>query len=523
MNPMLTSTRSRPLAWLALGLATLLPAVAHAQSTQALDVVHAARRALGWDTFAASKGALRIEGKARFLGTDAAQTILFDGQGRFLQTFEGPLRQSNGTDGHTTWVRDWTETPRTLVLGDLTSAEVNTLFLTGGWTVAEDRFHFALAADQAAGELVLAFTHSDGVLTGSIHLDAATHRARSVTFGTGASPTVWTFADYEDHDGFHFPRRIELVQAGLAQGLTTVGVTRLATIEEADFEPRLAAPTNARFDASLPEELEVKVVASGHLLVHPLVDGKDLGWFIFDTGAGINCISTAITDGLKGPVGEIGAQGIGGTVPARFWRADELRLGPLTVDDPLFMGLDLAFLEPHFGVPVGGILGFELLARCVAEVDMVASSIALFDPATYGLPAPGRWEEALLYGRRPCVRASFEGREGVFMIDTGAAQDTVTFHYQVVRDLELTKGRETKPGQAGGVGGTVTTRVGEVASFRLGGHVFQALPASFTLEDKGAFSDDYVWGNIGGKLLEPFRMVFDYPNGRIGFIPRESR
>jgi hypothetical protein len=169
------------------------------------------------------------------------------------------------------------------------------------------------------------------------------------------------------------------------------------------------------------------------------------------------------------------------------------------------------------------VSGVELLARCVVEVDMVADSISLFDPATYALPDSGRWEEALLYGRQPCVRARFEEREGVFKIDTGAADDTVTFHYQVVKDLELTKDRATKPGKAGGVGGTVRTLVGELASFTLGGHEFLALPASFTLEDKGAFSDDYVWGNIGGKLLEPFRIAFDYPSGRLGFIPREQR
>jgi hypothetical protein len=523
MKPSVVPTLVRPLAWITLGLVTAFPGEALAQSSQTREVVNAARRALGWDTFAASQGAVRVEGKARFLGSDAAQTILFDGRGRFVQTFEGPLRQSNGTDGHTTWVRDWTETPRKLVLGDLSSSEVSTLFLTGGWTVSEDRFDFELAAEQAAGEISLAFTHSDGVLTGTIHLDATTRRARSVTFGSDASPTVWTFADYEDHDGFYFPRRIELVQGGLAQGLTTGTVTRLAAVDEASFAPRLAAPGDTRFDTTVPAKLEVKAVASGHLLVHPLVNGKDLGWFIFDTGAGINCISNAVTDGLEGPLGEIGARGIGGTVPSRLWRAKELRLGPLTVNTPVFMGLDLAFLEPHFGVPVAGILGFELLARCVVEVDMDADSISLFDPATYALPDPGRWEEALLYGRQPCVRARFEEREGVFKIDTGAADDTVTFHYQVVKDLELTKDRATKPGKAGGVGGTVTTLVGELASFTLGGHEFLALPASFTLEDKGAFSDDYVWGNIGGKLLEPFRIAFDYPSGRLGFIPREQR
>lgn len=511
-----------------LPLGLLLAAHPHAsgapqeeRTESAAAAVAAARRALGWDTLAASKHAVRVEGSARFLGTDAVQTLLFDGTGRFVETFDGPLPQSDGLDGSTAWVRDWSDTPRVLVLGDLASAQLSALFLTGSWTVSEELLRFELAPAHGEEELTLAFTHADGVQTGTIQLDPRTHRARSVSFGSDSTPTTWTFADYEEHDGFAFPRRIELTQSGITQALDTRTVTRLAEVEDGVFAPRLAPPRDARFDPERPAGLEVKRARTGHLLVHPSVDGQDLGWFIFDSGAGTNCISNGVAESLaEGPFGEIGARGIGGTVPASFWRAEELRLGPLVLEAPIFLGLDLAFLEPHFGVPVGGILGFELLSRCVVELDMDAAAISLHDPRSYALPEPGRWEEVLVYGRHPCVRASFEGREGLFKLDTGAANDTVTLHYQVVRDLDLTAGRETSAGTAGGVGGSVGTRIGELASFRLGGHEFSAIQAGFTLEDKGAFSDDYVWGNVGGKLLEPFRLVFDYPGGRVGFVPR---
>jgi hypothetical protein len=491
------------------------------EPSSATEVLAAARRALGWNALAGTPAALRIEGGARFVGTDAPQTLLFDGSGRFLETFEGPLSQSDGTDGRTWWVRDRTDTPRILVLGDLADAQVQQLFLTGAWSVPGDLLRFESAPRHEDDGVALDFTHADGVITGTIELDTQTWRPRSVTFGADETPSTWTFEGYREHDGFPFPDRIVFAQNGMEQRFETRSVERLATADGADFAPRIEAPGGARFDPTVPAALEVKRVRTGHLLVHPTVDGEDLGWFIFDSGAGINCIANDVTDALpEGPFGEIGARGIGGTVPARFWRAHELRLGPLTVEEPLFMGLDLTFLEPHFGVPVGGILGFELLARCVAELDMVEGAIALHDPAAYALPEGGRWEEAQLYGRHPCVLASFEDREGVFKIDTGAANDTVTLHYRVVHDLDLTKGRETTMGTAGGVGGSVGMRIGKLASFRLGGHEFSAVDAGFALEDKGAFADDYVWGNIGGKLLAPFRLVFDYPGRRIGFVPR---
>jgi len=527
---LLLPRRPMPLARAAALLgAAVLAGTASAQRT-ADEVVAGARAALGWDRLAGTDAAIRVRGEARFLGTDAEQTVLFDGHGRFVQELAGPLSQANGTDGKTAWVRDWTGTARVLALGDLANADASTLLQTGGWTAAGDLLRFELApadGEDGAGDdaIELAFEHADGVLVGTIRLDPETLRARTAVFGTDDTRVEWRFEDYRDHGGFVFPHLVELVSSGMTQSLAVASVERVPDVPPAAWAPRAEPPDDVRFDPDVPAALETKRAPTGHLLVHPTVNGEDLGWFIFDSGAGTNCISTAVVDALsEGPIGEIGARGIGGTVPSSFWRADELALGPVTVDDPIFLGLDLAFLEPHLGVPVGGILGYELLSRCAVELDMQGAAIAVFDPARYELPAGGRWEDVVLHSRHPCVRASFEGRDGVFKIDTGAAGDTVTFHYQVVHDLDLTAGRETTAGRAGGVGGFVGTRTGQLESFVLGGHEFRPLPASFALEDKGAFSDDYVWGNIGGKLLEPFRLlVFDYPQARIGFVPREAR
>jgi hypothetical protein len=490
-------------------------------SETAEATVARARHALGWDELARSSSAMRITGAAHFLGTDATQTMLFDGRGRYLQSFDGPMGQSSGTDGKTDWARDWSGTARVLVLGDRAQGELERMFATGAWTTAGDRLAFEGAARRDGDDLVLDFAHADRVVTGTIRLDPGTLFPRAVSYSSGTTPFRWTYGVFADSGGFAFPARVEYEQGGRVQSFQTGTVERLQKVDATAFAPRTGAPRDARFDPKIPPALEVKVARSGHVLVHPLVDGKDLGWFIFDTGAGTNCIANDVTGQLgTEPFGEIAALGVGGRVAAQFWHAKELRLGPVTVDAPVFIGLDLAFLEQPFGVRVGGILGYEFLSRCVAELDMQAGSIALHDPACYALPEPGRWEELIVYNRHPCVRARFEDHEGVFNIDTGAAGDTVTFHYQAVADLELVAGRETRASQAGGVGGSVATKVGKLASFRLGGRDLGAIEASFAQEDKGAFADDYVAGNIGGKLLQPFRMVFDYPGNRVGFVPR---
>lgn len=492
-----------------------------AETATTKHVLADARRALGWDALAASGGAVRIVGRARALGESSEQQVLFDGAGRYVESNDGPMGTSGGTDGSVTWTRDWSDTPRVLVLGDRAGTDLEHLFTSGAWTLDRGTLRFEPSVRRESDEIVLDFAHADGVIRGSIRLDAATHRARSATYSSDGTPTRWRFDDYADHAGFVFPSHVEGEHGGHVQTLDATRVERVEHVTASEFAPRIEPPRDARFDASIAPALEVKAARTGHLLIHPLIDGQDLGWFIFDSGAGTNCIANEVTEGLGSqPFGEIEARGVGGSVPARFWRARELRLGPLTIEGPRFMGLDLAFLEPHFGVPVGGILGYELLARCVAEFDMQAGAISIHDPRSYVLPDGGAWEEVLVYTRHPCVRARFEEHEGVFNIDTGAAGDTVTFHYQTVADLGLVTGRETEPETAGGVGGSVEVRTGELANFRLGGRDFGAVPVSFALEDKGAFADDYVAGNIGGKLLEPFRIVFDYPGDRIGFVPR---
>lgn len=478
--------------------------------------VEAARAALGWDALLESGGAVRARGKARFLGTDARQTIAFDAAGRFLQDWQGELEQTQGHDGREHWIVDWNGTARVQRLGDAAQADVARLFLTGAWCAPGAPLSFSPGESADT----LAFRHADGVLAGELELDPSTQRPLAVRFGGEDSHSRWTFSDWRESAGLWFAGEIQLTLGGEVQGFTLESLERVESFPDSYFA-RPEHSSEVHFDPEVSPALEVRRTPTGHLLVRALVDGEDLGWFIFDSGAGTNCISNHVAkERLDGPFGRIGARGIGGTVPAGFWRAGSLTVGPLTLDAPVFLGLDLGFLSGPFGVEVAGIVGYEFLSRCTVEFDARDSRIRVHDPARYALPEGGRWESAVLYARHPCVGAELEGRQGLYKIDTGAAGDTVTFHFEAVRDLGLLDGRDTRESQAGGVGGQVATRTGPVASFVLGGHAFENFEASFATQPLGAFSDAYVQGNIGGVLLEPFVLVFDYLNERLGFVPR---
>jgi predicted aspartyl protease len=241
--------------------------------------------------------------------------------------------------------------------------------------------------------------------------------------------------------------------------------------------------------------------------------------FIFDTGAGAMTIDPAVADELGMPeLGEVLAVGVGGKTTASFRRGTRFQLGPLALEDPVYIELDLAFLAPLFGRKVAGIVGYDVLARCVAEVETRTPYVALHDPARFQL-AGASWQEVIVTENTPSVRARFEGdHEGLFRIDTGA-DGTLSFHAPAVRELALLDGRTVTSSASGGVGGTSEAKNGRLEWFELAGHRFEKKMVQFSLAEHGAFADRYTLGNIGQEFLAPFRMVLDYPGGRIAFVP----
>lgn len=505
----------------ALATALLSPFAAAAGDLAA--ILEHARASLGVSSLAPGT-VLVAEGDARFLGTEGRARLVFDGRGRFRSQIEGPLGQTIGFDGEDAWEIDMAGSQRVLELADRGRELLLAWTITGQWIARADEL--GLAPLEGEGEAAvqpesLRLALSLDELDGTLDLDARSHRPRTLTLRVAGTSVRTSFADFQEFEGLVLPTRIE-TESGPIVTRSTIARVAASTERATDpFERPAPRVRDARFVPEAAPALEVVRAPTGHLLVSARVDGRDVGKFLFDTGAGINCISerAAAELGLE-PFGEILAVGVGGKLTSPFHRAGSIDLGPVTLVEPLLMGLDLDFLEPHMGAPIAGILGYNLLTRVVAEIDLAEGRVALFDPASYGRDDL-EWEHLVLYRRHPCVRARFEGHAGLFRLDTGAAQDTVTFHSPAVRRLELLAGRETRPAAMGGVGGLSEGRSGVLTDFVLAGHRFEAPRASFALGDVGAFAEPSTLGNIGGRFLAPFVLVTDYPGRRIAFLRRD--
>ncbi len=296
----------------------------------------------------------------------------------------------------------------------------------------------------------------------------------------------------------------------------------------ADSRPAAAEPVSVeadlsqgsvRFDRSLPTGLQVVRVKTGHLLVRPIVNGHEAGWFIFDTGAGICVVSTPYLAPLGlTPAGDIEALGIGGGESAQLFRAETLSLGPMTLRDHPLMSTDLSFLKQYLGEEIAGVIGYGVLSRCVAEIDLNASTVALHDPATYQLAA-GSWVPVDLADRIPALRGRFESREGLFHVDTGS-NAAVTFSANAVRKWQLLEGRESAEAKLGGVGGFTTARKGRLEWFEVGGLRQANVEATFPTEAKGTLAGERIDGSLGAALLKRYVVITDYPQSRMAFHDR---
>jgi hypothetical protein len=286
----------------------------------------------------------------------------------------------------------------------------------------------------------------------------------------------------------------------------------------------MARPADYRFDNDAPASLELRrgtPVAQGdpgHVYVRPAIDGAEQGWFLFDSGADGMMIDTRIADALEMPtIGRTNSIGADGTPrPGTFRRGKSFRLGRLTIENPVWLALDLGANNAPAGEKRAGVIGYDVLARAVVEFAGTGDRIALCDPERYRAPARTRWRALHFIDSTPAVRARAEDRnEALFQVDTGSAA-SVDFYPAYTDREHLLEGRSTRGLSSQGAGGSFAVQVGRLAAFDFGGRGFRDIEVSFRT---GGIGRDGGAGVVGRELMAGFTTIFDYPHRRIAFAP----
>jgi predicted aspartyl protease len=261
-------------------------------------------------------------------------------------------------------------------------------------------------------------------------------------------------------------------------------------------------------------------------LVQARVNNSDPLWFIFDTGATNTVIDTkrAATLGLKAQ-GKIVSTGSAGQAEAQRVRNVTIQFPGFEVTRLTVYTLPIDFFSGHFGVPISGIIGNDIIGLVVTEIDYEKKELSFYDAPSYQVEAnpDSQTFPLTLQDRLPMIQAKFSmgNREfsGTFEIDTGstgAIQINTPF---VRRHNLLSLARRSKKENLGGVGGTAEAVATRLENVTLGNYRLANSIGKLSLATQGDYSSRRYDGLLGGQVFRRFRLVVDLSRRIIIFQP----
>ncbi|KAK3250232.1 hypothetical protein CYMTET_40386 [Cymbomonas tetramitiformis] len=572
-----------------------------ASSKSALRLIDDIKENICWDSNNGSE--MAVLGQGRHLGIDMEWRLQWRPDGAFFMEVRGAqLAYSWGYDGggkdtsgwraapwHWSldrssaeaseepqgfvWEADHTGVAQALELDDWEATLLCTWIKTGHWLhpEAQSLLDITLAppvdATTADVQDVLQLQLTGGKVRAELTLSADKRWPVSVRLLVYGDEETWDLQSWQPllNDRL-FPSSI--INCPAAGGKHTYMVTssRVGPQQPVLFN----LPTSATSGGVAPgvtfEEPRSKVpmqwVRSGHILVWPLVNSRQIGPFILDTGASGMVMTPAAAEELDLPAfGELWVAGVGGAVRSQFRQGESLTLGGMEMDAPLFMEMKLDGIVNGAEMPVAGIIGYDLLRHATLEVPARSQSLTDTSPFLYvAHPSRGAcgaggggggvgeeeeeewWVPLRFVANVPHVAARFprfgkleEGQtaaeeEELFMLDSGAGGAQCIFHGRAVSRLELL---ESLPDSAGyarvrgvsdaekGVGQSsgLRARTAQLDWLQLvGGHRFEDVKTMLPT-DGGFDLSEHTCGMLCGDLLSTCGIIYDYPRRRICIQP----
>ena len=343
----------------------------------------------------------------------------------------------------------------------------------------------------------------------------------------GQDTATTTFDDYRDVHGlrlpFHFitdktdaagrtdPRRRSEVRFGQ--------IVLDVPVADADFAmPAMAA--TAHIDAAggvarIPFEL-----INNHIFVDATINGKPARLIVDTAGANILTPAAAAKFGVSG-AGKLSAAGNGEErTDFAFANIDELRVGAARMDHPVFYIVDLGQLPDVEGVPLDGLVGYELFRRFGTTIDYARHEFTLTDTGKF-TPPPGASAIAFdLDDHVPIMAATLGGLPARITIDTGS-RSSLTLHSPFVRANNLVAAYHAAPESVTGwgVGGAVRGRMARLPVLQIGDQQIVGIAGELFTGDKGAFANPDISANLGSGVLRRFTVAFDYDKRKMYLAP----
>ena len=268
------------------------------------------------------------------------------------------------------------------------------------------------------------------------------------------------------------------------------------------------------------------VLNSNHIHIPAVIGGIKQLNFLLDSGASIPILdSQAAKDlGLEG-VGKFEGRGVGeGTQEVNLITLSSIGLNDLTIDSISAATVDLKPLGKYEGMPLEGVLGYDIFSRFVVKIDYENQKLTLYEPSSFEYEGKGESLPITLENNHPHIKAIIDGQyQGNFVIDTGA-RSSLSLHTPFVQEHDLSNktGKKIDAFSGIGIGGKVRGKLTRVQSIQIGSFRIPGPLTTLALSERGGFASEKRDGNIGGGLLKRFTVIFDYSNQRMILEPNRD-
>lgn len=442
----------------------------------------------------------------------------------------GPISNTSGSDGKTTWEQDGDGNVRILGGEELAENKADAGFslesvdpLKHTSKDGTGTIRLRPGRDPQTGYYVLD-AQAKGGTQQTIFLDPNTYLIRKSVVRKGGISTTISILAYKPLFGVQTPSHLQIQPAGLP-------LTIDAALTQATRRPTLVAslftlPKPAKDWQFLSPGASTRAVFSfvtdeNEVIVAVTVNGHPLR-FLLDSGAGGAFITAqaAQTAGLN-TQGNLPALGYGGSSATGIATQATLELGGAV---RLSGQLLHVIKDPNVGKRlsaqgrVDGGIGYELLSRFVTRIDYGDKTVTLTDPAAPRAPDPLAVTVPLkLEGRVPTILASVDGHPPArFLVDTGDAGGV-----HLYADYARANGLLPRPNDpnartlsGSGVGGAVQETITPGHTMGVGVLKFSGLDIA-TLTGPGIARASTNAGGIGNGVLSRFRVTFDYARSQM--------
>lgn len=349
---------------------------------------------------------------------------------------------------------------------------------------------------------------------------------RSVMRGSVRDQTT-AYSDWEPSAGVLIPRRVVLTDTVHAASIYTLASPpAYRTAAAADFQEPRAGPSDVTMASDV---VTVPItMAANHVIVQVSVNGRSPIGFLLDTGAEHETLNTPRL-GAMGltTYGSSKEQGGGGTTDSSHAQHLSMSVGGASVHDQHADVLDETGLERLWGVPLGGILGYDFISRFVVELDFGAKVMRLYRPGHWayrgsGVVLPLTFDEGIPYLDASISVPTKPSLPAHLLVDFGAA-GVLTFSSPFVRSNDLVRLIAPNATVSTTPGGqqfyTQNNIAARIDALKLGDLELKALPVSLSTNTDGAYASSNLAATMGNGIYSRFRVFVDYAHERLILEP----